>query len=415
MTNEEVDALLGAPAVVFGSLPPDNRDLDLLVEAGERQRLIAALVDRGWTMSGRTAASFAGGTAFAVDVMDLDEWAPSSVAAASLREESVLLAGFEHLHAPAPHHRLLIQAQRHAAGAPLTDARRAVVAGFLAADWDAAEHQADAWHALDALRALRVVMTSGDAPSTRVRRLRRPHRRRVIALSGVDGAGKSTHAEHLARALDALGYETTTAWTKLTRDPVLDVISGPVKRALSLVSRHEPAPSSSTTDDDVDEFGEVRHHLDGRPPPPSRATRVRQGSTVLTWGWSIVVVAANAIAHRRATAQPPRVVVCDRYVLDSMAHVRYGYPAARVFGVQRALLRAVSPRPAAAFLLDVAPEEARRRKPEQYTTSDLTKLRRLYHDEARRLEVVVVDAAADELDVAASVARAAWLRLENVR
>jgi len=176
-----------------------------------------------------------------------------------------------------------------------------------------------------------------------------------------------------------------------------------------------PEPPPTYDEDDVDEHGEVRHHLDGRPPPPSRATRVRQDSEVLTWGWSIVVVAANAVAHRRATAQHPRVVVCDRYVLDSMAHARYGYPNARRFGVQRALLRAVSPRPAAAFLLDVEPEVARRRKPEQYTTSDLTKLRRLYHDEASRLDVVVVDAAADELDVAASLARTAWLRLESVR
>lgn len=414
MTNEAVDALLGAPAIVLGSLPPDNRDLDLLVDSVEQRRLLDSLAERGWSISRRTAATFAGGSAFSVDVVDLDAWAPSREAAAALRAASTSLPGFDELRAPAAHHQLLVLARRHAEGTTLTDSRRARAAAWSSADWDAAAREAADWHAGDALRALRVAMSSGDVSGPTRRRIRRPHRRRVIALSGLDGAGKSTHAEHLARALRALGYETSIEWTKLARDPVLDAIARPAKRLLASVGRSRPVVTERV-DDDVDEHGEVRQHPDGPRPPRSSASRRRERSTVLTYGWSLVVAAANAATHRRTSVPHPRVVLCDRYVLDSTVHLRHRYTAARWFGLQRLVLRAVSPRPVAAFLLDVEPAVARQRKPEQYTTADLTELRRLYHEEARRLGVTVVDANAGELDVAATIARISWMRLRGER
>jgi len=135
----------------------------------------------------------------------------------------------------------------------------------------------------------------------------------------------------------------------------------------------------------------------------------------MTWGWSVVVAAANASTHRRAATRAPRVVIADRYVLDSIVHLRYRYAAARRFAFQRAVVRVISPRPVAAFLLDVEPAVARRRKPEQYTTSDLTELRALYHDEARRLDVALVDADGEELEVAAELARVSWMALRGER
>lgn len=411
MTNEDVDSLLTEPAIVFGSLPPGNRDLDLLVGGHERRRMQSELAARGWTVCGNSAAVFGSGTAFAVDVVDLDAWAPTPDAASALRAAALPLDGFTHLRQPAAHHRLLVLAVRHRSGMQLSEARRALIAGFSPGDWQQAEREAPSWSAGDALRELRAALGSRvDGPQRTRRRLHRPRRRLVIALSGLDGAGKSTHGNHLERALTALGYDATVQWTKLARDPVLDVIARPAKRVLArLGPRVEPERAPVVVDD------EERRHPDGPRPPRSAASRRREASAVLTWGWSVVVATANAITHRRATAPAPRVVIADRYVLDSITHLRYRYAVARRFALQRAVLRTVSPRPVAAFLLDVQPAVARRRKPEQYTTADLTAMRALYHDEARRLDVVLVDADADEHEVAATLARITWVRLRGER
>jgi hypothetical protein len=69
-----VDALASDRLVVFGSLPPEGRDLDLLVPAGARPGLEAGLAEAGFLARPPHWARFRDCTADAVELHDLDAW-----------------------------------------------------------------------------------------------------------------------------------------------------------------------------------------------------------------------------------------------------------------------------------------------------------------------------------------------------
>ncbi len=422
MNAHEVDALLRAPAVVFGSLPPDGRDLDLLVAPDQLRDLEDALLREGWQRSGKTFARFGAGTAFAVDVVDVESWAPSPRVAVEVQKQAVALDGYTHLLAPADQHRLLILARRHAAGARIDARKRRLVETFDDATWRAARTEAADWGLAGPLEQLRESLATGrESLPSRGLRPALPGRRGplVIALSGLDGAGKSTHAELLRTALESLGHDASIQWTKIARDEWLKAVAAPVRRIVNAAfargaAKAEPTGSAVTPDEDPD--GETRNYPDGPPPPPDPAKLLRQRSALLTTCWTFALALANATTHRREVRRRgTRIVICDRYVLDSMAHLRYRYGYERSFRRQGAVVRLLSPRPVAAFLIDVSPATARARKPEQYTTADLTRLRECYLDAAARLPVTVVDGERPMEAVAAQIASETWLRLSERR
>ncbi|MBD8869502.1 hypothetical protein [Nocardioides donggukensis] len=414
MSAADVDLLLRGPCVVLGSLPPQGRDLDLLVPEASLAPLRSTLSRHGWVEEGETFVRFAGGTAFAVDLVRFETWLPDVVTRTALLRDASTIPGYRHLMAPSPPHRLLLLAHRFRGGMVVDERRGARLAALDADTWARARDQAVEWGLVDALDGLR---RAGADPGRRLRGVRRPRPARVISLSGLDGAGKSTQAEHLRRALEALGYDAEVAWTKLGRDPVLDRVSAPVKAAVEVVGRVRPRrgvlPAPRPTEQ-PDESGELRIHPGGPRPEPDSGHLARERSALLSWGWGCVVALANARTHRRAArARSGTVLICDRYVLDSSAHLRYRYPAIGRPGFPRWLVRRLSPAPRAAFLLDVSPASARARKPEQYTTRDLTRLRDLYVEESGRLGVTVVDGERPESEVAAALAEQAWRTLRR--
>ena len=408
MTASDVDALLAQDALVYGSLPPAGRDLDLLLDGAELARVGPVLEQQGWVRRRSTWARFAGGTAFATDLRDLDAWAPTPEAARLLRAAALPIEGYAHLRAPAPHHQLLVLARRVAEGTRLDERKRARLATLTEADWDAAQTEAPQWGLAEAVPQLRVALDA--PPAAAPARRGRGH---VVALAGLDGAGKSTQGEHLRAALEALGYEVSLEWTKIGRDPALARVGKLGKALLRRVAgaRTPPAPVPLE-----DESGERRNFPDGPPPPKDAGKQLRERSALLTWLWTLLVAWTNGRTHRRVAAVPAgRVVICDRYTLDSLAHLRYRYGPDRRFRVQGLLLRALSPRPRCAVFLDVSPATARARKPEQYTTADLVRLQRLYREEAARHDVLTVDPEQPLEQVAAQIAAETWLRLDGRR
>ena len=418
MSATDVDVLLPAPVVVLGSLPPQGRDLDLLVPESLMPPLRSTLRAHGWAEDRDTFVRFADAEAFAVDLCPLEQWLPDDVVRASLLRDAAPVPGYLHLLAPSPPHRLLLLAHRLDQGMVVDERRAARLAAYDAAAWGLARDQATQWGLAGPLARLhRAADDPVTVPTRRPGLAGRRPPARVVSLSGLDGAGKSTQAEHLCRALVALGYDAEVAWTKLGRDPVLDLVSAPVKAAVGLVGRLRGRPEAGAGEprpEEPDESGEVRIHPGGPRPAPDSGHRARQHSALLSWGWSCVVALANGRTHRRsARARRGTVMICDRYVLDSAAHLRYRYPAAGSPVLQRWLLARLSPAPFAAFFLDVSPSAARSRKPEQYTTRDLTRLRRLYVEEGARLAVTVLDGERPESEVAAALAEQTWRALRR--
>jgi len=407
MIAELVDAVVSEPVLVFGSLPPEGRDLDLLVRPAEEKALITSLDRERFVRRGREWARFHACTVDAVELVPAAAWKLSGQELRTLFAEARPIHSYARLVRPAPHHALLILALRLARGDGHLDAtRRRRLEEALAEEpeaWEGARGSARAWGAESALAALdRVYRTGERPPRARVREWRRrlTHRRRgrVVSFSGVDGSGKTSQALALVHTLERLGYETVTEWTRLSYNPSLDVVAYPVKALVRVVRRWPRGPEPSTE------------------PDADLGKEFRRRSALVSHAWALIVAIANASSQRRATRphlRRGRIVVCDRYSLDSAVHLRYRYGEARRFRVQALLVRLLSPRAVCSFFLDVPAQRALARKAEQYDLDQLSGQVRLYREEHERLGIRRLDGERPRDELCAEIAAEVWLALPS--
>jgi thymidylate kinase len=376
--HEIVDRALRGPAVVVGSLPPAGRDLDLLLaDAGDAVRVEEALRAAGFTALGDGWLRFAHRTAELVEFVTSEDLRLGPHVPALLVADAILLDGARRLARPAPAHAVLLLARQTAMAGGLPTKRRRRLEAALAEDpaaWSRAVEEAGAWGAGaelqrlaelarrpagDAGRARRGLLPSGVRARLGAARDRLRGRRRgaVVALSGLDGSGKSTQAAALADALDRLGHAVAVEWTRL---------------------------------------GGERSWA--RMPASARATALTVEHLWIRW--------------RRLGGFLARdyVVVSDRYTLDAIVALRALTGARHRAPLRRALLRRLARRPDAAFLLDVAPQTAWERKGEQGPVP-LRRQRDLYLAEHRALGVELLDGERPADELAAHIAWRVWQAL----
>jgi thymidylate kinase len=446
-----LDGVLSERVLVYGSLPPGGRDLDLLVRVGERLTVERCLRDAGFDQRQSEWARFAGCTVELVELAEAESWDLPDEELRALFAEARPLEGLRHLTRPAPHHSLLILARRLAAGDGTLDAkRRARLRAACAEDpnaWRLARERAGSWAAAAALRALeqadRQGAPSGEllarARSERARRQRlrryrrdlprrpgarlrglirrapRPHRGTVIALSGLDGAGKSSQASSLCETLKRLGFDAIVVRTRISWEDWLWRLVPPLKRGLTPLLRGlsllraigRAATSSRAPSQDGDAV--AGREDEGHGEDPVRA--IREASPALTDAWTLVITLANAwsqwrLMHRQLLRGG--IVVCDRYTLDSIVELRYSYGEERPFKPQRFTLAKLYPTPARAYFLDVSPATSLARKGE-WGEEWLIEHRRLYLQECPRLGVTAIDGEQPQERICAQIAREVWL------
>ncbi|MEA2404022.1 MAG: hypothetical protein QOE08_669, partial [Thermoleophilaceae bacterium] len=137
----------------------------------------------------------------------------------------------------------------------------------------------------------------------------------LIALSGMDGAGKSAAARAVAAHLEAAGLPSEVVWWRLAEETAtLDRIATPVKRALRFRgSVADPVAAMSRTDDEA-----------GGP----AATARRGPGRVVGACWTLVIATLSARSFRAVAARRRAGVslVCDRWTADALVdlEVRYG-------------------------------------------------------------------------------------------
>lgn len=422
-----VDRHLEDRVLVFGSLPPDGRDLDLLARPAERAVLVSLLTRTGLARRGDCWADFGVETAAAVDIVAASSW---SLPADELDELFVAarpLEGLSQLVRPAPEHALLIAARRFVRSREQTRAKlMRYVEAALAEDataWSAAESHAAGWRAERSLCLLRATR-GGASPSLRaiaaallddtkeqpaMMRVRTlaglaPHPRRtlVVSFSGLDGAGKSSHAHALRRSMEQLGVPTIVVWSPLGGNVTLDLIAVPAKRLLAATRRGR----LSGTD--------ARGGSGSVMSDPDRTFERGRAASAVTTAWATLVLALNALSQRRALlrqAGRARVVVFDRYALDSFVRLRFLYGRSGRSKLQRWLARSLAPKADAAFLLEIRAETAWARKSDDWTLEQLRRQADLYREERDSFPVERVDAEAGAEQVAAKIASTVWRRL----
>jgi thymidylate kinase len=218
-------------------------------------------------------------------------------------------------------------------------------------------------------------------------------------VSGLDGSGKSTQAEGLARSLQALGYPTVVTWTSLLSSPALNVLAAPARLLVRLRSgSNDPGPTAEP---------------EPRDERASPASALRTRSATLTLGWTLVVTLLNAWSHNRATRAHlarGRVVICDRYLLDSFVQLRDRYGSDRRWRLHRLLLRVLSPRPLRAYFLDLDPDLAYGRRAD-YSLDRTRRRAGFYRAEHAALGVRRLDATRPPAELCAEIADDVWAAL----
>lgn len=202
-----VDGALPERALVFGSVPPGARDLDLVVTPAAAEAVRRALERAGFTCRRGVWALFRGCAVAAVELLPPGRLALPEPEVAAAFVEARPLAGLERLAEPAPHHALAILAHRLARAPRLELKHRARIERALREDpaaWERAAGAAgpDGAAALARLRRL----TEGGRAAPRLRP-RRPRAVRVLAVTAPERDRAAFHAHALAEGLDRLGYD----------------------------------------------------------------------------------------------------------------------------------------------------------------------------------------------------------------
>ena len=401
------EAQPGGPALLLDL--GDAGPADLYVGAGDLVAVHECLRGVGLTLAGTTWAGVVDGRVNAVRPSTHAQW----------QELCADLTPGRALTAPSPAHVLLLSAERLVTD----DAVESQVLGSIAAhavaespeSWRAALRRGLDWGLWRALAHLERAMagatvTARDRSDAR-RELERarhhdlrvkPSTPLVIALSGVDGAGKSLQARQLAAALSAAGAPAAVEWGRVAADRRLDAIALPVAAVASRVSRRsarsvEAAPARAAV----------------VPEARVAARQMRERSRLVGLVWPYLVVLLTITSQRRVTRlhrAQGRSVIHDRYVLDAVTQLRDDYRV-RAGTFARAALRRLAPRPAVAVLLVVSPEVALARKQEQYDLDDLKRIHAGYLEAAKQLAVAQVDGERDPAVITAELFGLAWAAL----
>lgn len=171
------------------------------------------------------------------------------------------------------------------------------------------------------------------------RHLLRP--RLVLALSGVDGGGKSTVCSLVAASLERVGVPVTVVWTR--PGMLLGWLEKPgriVKRWLRQGGR--PAVEAIAAGSDV------------------RDVPSRHGALGWTWSFAVTTSFVVEVVCRHVFGRG--VIIYDRHLPDALVTLDFVYGSVPLTA-QRWMVRRAMPKPAVHFYLDVTAEMAVARKP----------------------------------------------------
>ncbi|HRW97899.1 MAG TPA: hypothetical protein P5280_00345, partial [Cyclobacteriaceae bacterium] len=160
-----------------------------------------------------------------------------------------------------------------------------------------------------------------------------------IVFSGLDGAGKSTQISYLVDYLSQNGHRTQYFWSRGGYTPIFSIL----KVGLRKLSRGRALPSPG--------------HSSGRTKAFSRPLVRKSWLTIAVLDLILVYG-----IYLRLIQSSGRVVVCDRYLWDTLIDFRLNFPEETIetWLIWRILVK-ITPIPDVAFLLLIPVEESVRR------------------------------------------------------
>lgn len=216
----------------------------------------------------------------------------------------------------------------------------------------------------------------------------------LVALSGVDCAGKSTQRDRVMETLRTAGYAPVNFYTRAGYTPGLKALK---RRLRALLGRKK----------------QDREGVSHKPSLyPRRASNLENPLRRRLWLTTalvdLLVLYCVRIRWMRARG---RAVVCNRHLLDCLVDFRVNFPDERVeVGLLCRLLRRFTARPDASFCLLIPAETTMQRSREKNrfhweTLEILEQRRREYENLAKELGVHVLDGTAPVEETALSIRR----------
>jgi thymidylate kinase len=228
-----------------------------------------------------------------------------------------------------------------------------------------------------------------------VRRLRRTA---VVTLSGLDGAGKSSQAALVRKALEQHGIAVEVVWVPIAINPSLATIRAAAQPVLRLIARR----------------GTASHNGGGEAISLDPGKQLVRRSAVARHVWSSFVTLINVASHWRSLLRHygrADVVIFDRYVLDTAVRLHTWYSGLGGVGLETWLCDRLSPRPLCSYFLDVPAQRALARKVDRWDLATLRRQAESYRRECERLGVDRLDGERSKEDLAAHIASDVLVRL----
>ena len=195
----------------------------------------------------------------------------------------------------------------------------------------------------------------------------------IISLSGVDGSGKTTQIDLLVEALHEAGYETSVVWFRAGYSELMDWLRAAIRRR-----KPNLVPTTAV--------------------PQARQKAFSRPHVRLAWiGMALTDILLNLAGRIRLLEAQGKVVICDRYLFDSMLDLEFRFGEfAKIRGLVEQGLMFIVPRPDVSILLMVPREVMHQRlavKEEPFPDPPELRDRRYdrYEEWGRSDHVVVID------------------------
>jgi len=243
--------------------------------------------------------------------------------------------------------------------------------------------------ALRARVAERIRATRGRAALDSLLGLRHARRKPLLlAVSGMDGSGKSSATEALRARLHRAGVPAVVSWSRFAGDTeILDSVAIPVKRLLR---------QRATVADPVAAGG-------GSGARTPRANRSTSGLLARAWVLFLALLSARQLRGAARLRRTGTAVICDRWLADALVDMRVRYGRHRL---AERVLSVATPDPDLAVLLEVDSETALARNADDQAGWVLADMERRYEDVARGLGLLRLDARRSKDIVAADLVQA---------
>ncbi|CAA9279245.1 MAG: Thymidylate kinase-like, partial [uncultured Chloroflexia bacterium] len=178
----------------------------------------------------------------------------------------------------------------------------------------------------------------------------RPQSGMLVSISGMDGSGKTAHAQALVDAFRLCELKVDYRWSRGGSTGLVGIVNYLLRRTRQ--------PSDTSQRDDA---------------LTTRRRRLENGYARFLWSW---MVAIDQISFSVLRCYLPtllgRVVIADRYVYDTAVEMDASLPrAARWSRLAIATMLRLSPRPRVAYILDVSSVSAQRRKSDEIWHADI--------------------------------------------